>query len=430
MLLKIFASGAFLYIPVMRFSRVFVFLLCSFITGFSQPADSLSAEMSVCEFDKALVNAFIQNDLSGDQSSAVLDLVSKAVSIKHETCGISSQAEELSSWVSNLFNRTKSDVMVNGYDVAYTKYVHLIGQEENGRTFTDEENAVYNIALDYEIAKYDAHFANVKRHMLKNGKKEYLLDEFLVTKSAVKAGRTVLEEMNVWYGSWAKLWLMSEGASKDKSYYEDNYGWLRRAVVNFKKVYPNSKYGDALEGMLNQELLEFLVSHEEKESLEHEEKEEALFAMSFGAMVGRSLLSDNMKPADENVSIGVPVFRVQFNHVVLQLQGDMYVGDGGYGAMGVNGLLGYNKTWGTVGVDLMAGFGFDQFFMGEDTVTCKLLMGAVQAFKRILFSSHGALTPRIQWSIKGMTFRRRKAFVNQFYAGLTLDFLAPLSEMK
>ena len=213
----------------MSFARTLTVLLFMFCTGFAE-----TTENDVCNFDDSLAILLIRSVQSHTSHSEVLDyILQDSLSVNHEACKDEYKVQAISAKVTRLFNTSKTAKNVKVYDIAYTKYEHFSGKEENGKTFSDEDNAAYNIVLDYIIAKYDKHFANVKRNMLSealsgkksiygfNSKLDALLDELQTSKISMIEGISSSELRSQWESSWAGLWITD--VPPLKKYNENNY---------------------------------------------------------------------------------------------------------------------------------------------------------------------------------------------------------------
>ena len=403
-----------------------------------------AAELDICAFDEQLVDALTESIQSHSGYAKVLDFIQQdSLPPNNAVCPDEEKSQDISKKVTALFRTSNTARNVAEYDVAYTKYAHFTGSEEDGKTFTDEDNAAYNIVLDYIIAKYDKRFANVKYSMISaamNGdmnkygyasKIDALFEDLEISKSSMIEGKPASEIKKERENSWAGLWI-TENLSKEQN--ASKYSWLQRPIQNFAKKYPESPYTATFSFMSDEKLIQDLAQTEEKEEIQTYKKDNRRVGFGLGVMVGKTLLGSNMEPMKEKVSVSVPNFRLQIIHVVAQLQGDMYLG-GGTSAMGLEGLFGYSLEYKSFGADFLVGYGFDQFFMGEDTTTSRALLAGIQGFKHFYFGAVGAFTPKLQWTLKTLEFdspitkRKRRVYINQFYFGIALDFLIPLSEI-
>lgn len=420
--------------------RVLAFVLCIFSIGLAQPA-----EIDVCDFDDSLAILLIRSVQSHTSHSEVLDyILQDSLSVNHEICKDEYKVQAISAKVTSLYNTSKTAKNVKAYDIAYTKYEHFSGNEEDGKTFSDEDNAAFNIVLDYIIAKYDKHFANVKRNMLSkalSGKKsiygfksklDALLDELQVSKISMVEGVPSAELQSQWEHSWAGLWITDVPSLK--KYNENNYEWLQTPSRNFITKYPESPYMPVLRALFNDTLMQELVNNEEKQEIQLYKEDNRHLAFGLGFLVGKPLLGDGLEAEKATYSAAIPQGRLQIHHFVAQVQCDMYF-NGKMSAVGLNGHLGYNLEFGDYGLDLLTGIGIEQFLEDKDSTVYKAYSFGFQGYKRIFFSGFGSVAPRIQWTLKTFKYKspetgcRRRVYINQFYIGATLDIVVPFSEI-
>ncbi len=424
----------------MSFARTLTVLLFMFCTGFAE-----TTENDVCDFDDSLVILLIRSVQSHTSHSEVLDyILQDSLSVNHEICKDEYKVQAISAKVTSLYNTSKTAKNVKAYDIAYTKYEHFSGKEEDGKTFSDEDNAVFNIVLDYIVAKYDKHFANVKRNMLSealSGKKsiygfksklDALLDELQVSKISLVEGVPSAELQSQWEHSWAGLWITD--VPPLKKYNENNYEWLQTPSRNFITKYPESPYTPVLRALFNDTLMQELVNNEEKQEIQLYKEDNRHLAFGLGFLVGKPLLGDGLEAEKATYSAAIPQGRLQIHHFVAQVQCDMYF-NGKMSAVGLNGHLGYNLEFGDYGLDLLTGIGIEQFLEDKDSTVYKAYSFGFQGYKRIFFSGFGSVAPRIQWTLKTFKYkspetgRRRRVYINQFYIGATLDIVVPFSEI-
>lgn len=424
----------------MSFARSLTVLLFLFCTGFAE-----TIENDVCDFDDSLAILLIRSVQSHTSHSEVLDyILQDSLSVNHEICKDEYKVQAISAKVTSLYNTSKTAKNVKVYDIAYTKYEHFSGNEEDGKTFSDEDNAVFNIVLDYIVAKYDKHFANVKRNMLSealSGKKsiygfksklDALLDELQVSKISMVEGVPSAELQSQWERSWAGLWITD--VPPIKKYNENNYEWLQTPSRNFITKYPESPYTPVLRALFNDTLMQELVNNEEKQEIQLYKEDNRHLALGLGFLVGKPLLGDGLEAEKATYSAAIPQGRLQIHHFVAQVQCDMYF-NGKMSAVGLNGHLGYNLEFGDYGLDLLTGIGIEQFLEDKDSTVYKAYSFGFQGYKRIFFSGFGSVAPRIQWTLKTFKYkspetgRRRRVYINQFYIGATLDIVVPFSEI-
>ncbi len=424
----------------MSFARTLTVLLFMFCTGFAE-----TTENDVCNFDDSLAILLIRSVQSHTSHSEVLDyILQDSLSVNHEACKDEYKVQAISAKVASLFNTSKTAKNVKVYDIAYTKYEHFSGKEENGKTLSDEDNAAYNIVLDYIIAKYDKHFANVKRNMLSealsgkksiygfNSKLDALLDELQTSKISMIEGISSSELRSQWESSWAGLWITD--VPPLKKYNENNYEWLQTPSMNFITKYPESPYTPVLRALFNDTLMQALANNEEKHEIQLYKEDNRHLAFGLGFLVGKPLLGDGLEAEKAKFSAAIPQGRLQILRFVAQVQCDMYFHDG-LTAVGLNGLLGYNLEFGDYGLDLLTGIGIEQFLEDKDSTVYKAYSFGLQGYKRIFFTGFGAIAPRVQWTLKTFKYkspetgRRRRVYINQFYIGATLDIVVPFSEI-
>ena len=181
------------------------FFFCMFCASYAQISDK-----EICDFDLQLVNALIECDQTQASHRKVLDLVKQnGTSISHDICEKENTYFKIFEGTLQLFTRSKS-FKDREWDIAYTRYAYIAGVEEESQTFSDEDNAAYNIILDYIIAKYGKQFANVKRHMLSAAEQgndpgygfsspiDALIEDLQAQKLSMTEGKPISETMEKW----------------------------------------------------------------------------------------------------------------------------------------------------------------------------------------------------------------------------------------
>ena len=120
-------------------------------------------EIDACEFDQYVLGMFNEIAVS-DNSSRHLELLDFIAEHGHKTnaeiCADKRQREKLIRIAYTLYDEKKGD---NEFKNVYPKYAFFAGQEEEGRIATNEDNAMYNLLLDYMIAKYDNQYEETRR---------------------------------------------------------------------------------------------------------------------------------------------------------------------------------------------------------------------------------------------------------------------------
>ena len=422
------------------FARTLFVLLFMFCLGFAE-----TTENDVCDFDDSLAVLLTRSVQSHTSHREVLDyILQNSLSVNHVECKDEYKVQAISAKVKGLFNTSKTAKNVKVDDIVYTKYEHFSGKEEDGKPLSDEDNAAFNIVLDYIIAKYDKHFANVKRNMLtvalsrKNSvygfdsKLDALIDELEISKISMIEG--VPSSAIRWQRerSWAGLWI--QDVPSLKKYNANNYEWLQTTSRNFITQYPESPYTPVLRALFNDTLMQELVNNEEKQEIQLYKEDNRHLAFGLGFLVGKPLLGDGLEAEKATYSAAIPQGRLQIYHFVAQVQCDMYYHNG-LKAVGLNGHLGYNLEFGDYGLDLLTGIGMEQFLEDKDSTVYKAYSFGLQGYKRFFFTGFGAIAPRIQWTLKTFKYkspetgRRRRVYINQFYIGATFEVVVPFSEI-
>ena len=111
---------------------------------------------------------FVRGDLS--EVPAILDYIKEnAPKIRNELCKDELMQSELTHLAGKLYWTERPGQ--SSVPVAYTRYMNFSGREVNGRTLTVEENAAYNLVMDYMISKYDMLYALAKKTSLQKNSK-------------------------------------------------------------------------------------------------------------------------------------------------------------------------------------------------------------------------------------------------------------------
>jgi hypothetical protein len=394
----------------------------------------LAQEVNVCSFDSALMVHFVRGNLS--EVPAILDYIKEnAPKVRNEICKDESMQSKLTHLAGSLYRTERPGY--SSVPVAYTKYKNFSGQEVNGRILTAEENAVYNLVMDYMISKYDMLYALAKKTSLqKNSKlKTGAFVEYMITyrlkpdnlgsaaKELVKTPTGIAVDAAT---SWATLWIQKENPYEHDSYYDFDYSWLLIARDNFFKRYPNSPYRTALQTLINQDIVTELYEAD---------KNSGVLGLSIGVSVGKSLMTSGLETVDEYFTLSVPNARIQVFRFVFQLQVDLMIASG-ISAVGLDAMVGPTFEFDEYGFDILAGLGFDEFFVGQDTIMNLAFMGGIQAMRRFPLGSMANITPKLQWILKTVNFddpvknRKRRAFINQLGIGITFEARQPLSRLN
>ena len=407
-----------------------VFFLGTVLWG----TQALAQDVNVCSFDLKLMTYFVRGDLS--EVPATLNFIrGYAPKIRNELCKDESVQKKLTHMAGSLYWTERP--RYSSVPVAYTRYMDFSDQEINGRILTAEDNAVYNLVMDYMISKYDMLYALAKKTSLQKNSKlktgafvEYMImyrlkpdDLKSAAKELVKTPTGIAIDAAT---SWATLWIQKENPYEHDSYYDFDYSWLLIARDNFFKRYPNTPYRTALQALIKQDIITELYEAD---------KNSGILGLSIGVSVGKSLMTSGLEAVDEYVTFSIPNLRVQVLRFAFQLQVDMMIADG-ISAAGLDAMIGPTFEFDEYGFDIMAGLGFDEFYVGQDSIMNLAFMGGVQAMRRFPLGNMANITPKLQWILKTVNFddpvknRKRRAFINQLGIGITFEARQPLSRLN
>ena len=416
----------------------FVLLLCvaSLTSLFAkEPNAGSSPDLDVCEFDFFLLDHFVQPKLA--EVPAVLDyLVENAPKVKNELCKDKPKQKGLTYKAGKLYstNREGSAAIPK----VSTRYFGFEGNEVDGHKLTVEDNAAYNLVLDYMVAKYDGFYALAKKTSLQTNSRlttggflEYML-EYRVTPGTVTgvATEVTLPPPAIAAdaaASWASLWIQKESPYERDSYYEFDYSWLLVARDNFLARYPNSRYRNALNALINEKIVAELYNADKKSGV---------LSLGVGLSVGKTIKSSSLDLINETFTFSLPNGRVQIYRFVFEIQADILVTDR-ISASGLDAMIGptfeFNDEY---AIDVLAGLGFEEIDADEDTTMSLAFMGGVQALRRLPLGDMAYIVPKLQWLVKTFKFddpiknRKRRAFMNQFSIGISFEGRQPLSRLN
>lgn len=404
-------------------------------SAFSLAFGATSPKLDVCEFDFFLLEHFVHPELS--KIPEVLDyLVENAPQVENELCKDKSKRKGLTYKAGQLYEtHREGDAAI---PKVYTRYFGFEGNEVNGRKLTAEDNAAYNLVLDYLVAKYDMWYALGKKTALQTDSKlttggflEYML-KYRVTPSSVagaasEAAMTLSGIAADAAASWAALWIQKESPYERDSYYEFDYSWLLVARDNFLARYPNSRYRNALNALIDEKIVAELYNADKKSGV---------LSLGVGFSVGKTIKSSSLDAIDETFTFSLPNGRVQVYRFVFEIQADILVADR-ISASGLDVMIGPTFEFDDeYAVDVLAGLGFEEIDADEDTTMSLAFMGGVQALRRLPLGDMAYIVPRLQWLVKTFKFddpiknRKRRAFMNQFSIGISFEGRQPLSRLN
>ena len=130
---------------------IFIFLLILSTCGLICNAEEIDA----CVFDQYVMGML--NEIAVSDNSTrhleLLDFIAEhGQKASAEICTDKEQREKMNRIAYTLYDEKKGD---NEFNNVYPKYAFFTGKEEDDRIATNEDNAMYNLLLDYIIAKYD-----------------------------------------------------------------------------------------------------------------------------------------------------------------------------------------------------------------------------------------------------------------------------------
>lgn len=367
----------------------------------------------------------------------LLDYIAEAApNVSLHLCKDKSKQDLLTKKVRALFSKTQAEGEY--FPRVYTSYRTFYGREINGRVLSVEDNAFYNLLLDYFIAKYDMFYSYSKKTMLKKNSTlltgsiaEYMVRELIrkdvvtdVAKAAVKSPQAVASEIGA---AWAYLWVRNDNPYSHESYYDMDYEWLLFLRDQFLKAYPESHYRPALESMVTQDIAE---------ALHEADKKSPVLGLSIGLAAGKSFMSSAFDPVQESFTFSIPHARIQVYNVIVQIQVDAMISGKEISAAGFDGLLGYTFEYENYALDILGGIGFDEFYMEKDSVMTFAFMGGAQLLKRFPVGDLVNITPKIEWLVKGMKFddpvknRKKWGAINQLLLGISVEMRQPLNKVN
>lgn len=398
---------------------------------------SFSAEIDACTFDEYVLGMFNEIAVSRD-TTRHLELLDFVAEYGHkadpEICAIESRREKLVRIAYTLYDEKKGE---HEYNDVYTKYAFIANREINGRTITEEDNAMYNMLLDYMIAKYDSWFAYEKKEMLENAPlsttvfAELILNK-LISKNQIagfasKIGKPPSDAALDLMQSWAGLWFQNESPIGRHTKFDNDYTWILQARNNFLNKYPESRYKAAIETIMDDDVCNKLRDYD---------KNDGVFGFGVTLAFGKGLMTSAFDNVDETFSIGFPQGRLQIYHWVFQIQLDAIFNGSRNTQIAFDGLFGYAFEFGNYGIDVMGGLGYAQFLFESDSSDNLAYLGSIQFTKRLPAGDLLYISPKFQWLAKVIHFddpiddRKKWGMVNQFLIGFTFEARQPLSRLN
>ncbi len=408
-----------------------------FITLLILSACSLSnaEEIDACVFDQYVLGMLNENAVS-DSSTRHLELLDFIAEHGHkasaEICADKDKREKMIRIAYTLYDEKKG----NGeFKNVYPKYAFFAGKEEEGRMATNEDNAMYNLLLDYMIAKYDNQYAFQKKEMLKNypdgstvlasmiADKLFTADRLLSIATCMT--KTTAELAMDLFVSWTELWFQKESPLGRHEKFDYDYSWILNIRDNFLQKYPDSRYKAAIMAIMDDNV---------SSQFHQYDKDDRYFSFGFGFSLGKSIKSSSLKNVDEFLTSGFPEGRLQINRFVVQFQNDLFFAKNMSSSFDL--FLGYSFEFYDFRADLMGGIGLTSFCFDNDTTNSMSFFGSAQIMKKLPIGDMLYLSPKFQWIVKAARFddpfsnRKRWGVINHFLFGLIFEAQMPLSKLN
>ncbi len=409
----------------------FIFLLILSTCGLICYAEEIDA----CVFDQYVLGMLNENAVS-DSSRRHLELLDFIAEHGHkasaEICTDKEQREKMNRIAYTLYDEKKGD---NEFNNVYPKYAFFAGKEEDGRIATNEDNAMYNLLLDYMIAKYDNQYAFQKKEMLKkypDGSKilassiaQKLFTTERLMSIATSLAKSTSELAMDLATSWAELWFQNESPLGRHEKFDYDYSWILDIRDRFLQKYPNSRYKTAIMAIMDDNISKQFIQYD---------RDNGYFSFGFGFSLGKSLKSSSLKKVDETLTAGFPEGRLQFYNFVIQFQNDLFIAKNM--SPSFDFFLGYSFDFGKFRADVMGGIGLTSFSFEKDTSNNMSFFGSAQIMKKLPLGDILYLSPKFQWIVKGVHFddpfsnRKRWGVINHFLFGIIFEAHVPLSKLN
>ena len=392
-------------------------------------------KIDACVFDQYVLGMLNENAVS-DSSRRHLELLDFIAEHGHkasaEICTDKEQREKMNRIAYTLYDEKKGD---NEFNNVYPKYAFFAGKEEEGRIATNEDNAMYNLLLDYMIAKYDNQYAFQKKEMLKKypdgskilassiAQKLFTTERLMsIATSLAKSAAEVAWDLS---SSWAELWFQNESPLGRHEKFDYDYSWILDIRDRFLQKYPNSRYKTAIMAIMDNNISKQFIQYD---------RDNGYFSFGFGFSLGKSIKSSSLKKVDETLTAGFPEGRLQIRNFVIQFQNDLFIAKNM--SPSFDFFLGYSFDFGKFRADVMGGIGLTSFSFEKDTSNNMSFFGSTQIMKKLPLGDILYLSPKFQWVVKGVRFddpfsnRKRWGFINHFLFGLIFEAQLPLSKLN
>lgn len=392
-------------------------------------------KIDACVFDQYVLGMLNENAVS-DSSTRHLELLDfiaeQGQKASAEICADKDQREKMIRIAYTLYDEKKGNGEFNN---VYPKYAFFAGKEEEGRIATNEDNAMYNLLLDYMIAKYDNQYAFQKKEMLKNNpdgssilasriaQKLFTADRLMsIATSLTKSTAELATDL---FTSWTGLWFQDQSPLGRHEKFDYDYSWVMNVRDNFLQKYPDSRYKAAIMAIMDDNISSQMTQYD---------RDDGYFSFGFGFSLGKSIKSSSLKKVDETLTAGFPEGRLQIRNFVIQFQNDLFIAKNM--SPSFDFFLGYSFDFGKFRADVMGGIGLTSFSFEKDTSNNMSFFGSAQIMKKLPLGDILYLSPKFQWIVKGVHFddpfsnRKHWGVINHFLFGIIFEAHVPLSKLN
>lgn len=389
--------------------------------------------MDVCSFDRKLVDSYVAiNDGKSEAAIELLQFLKDVPEVFDTTECNASQRKMLRDEMEPLFMYTRygeDHVMV-----LRPKNLSLDVQ----RQLSEDEFATLNLFRMYVASKYVWMYVLDKNTIMKKRSDTeniiYLLSElsdvdFMTLLSVAKNGAVGISAEIA--SSWAYLWIRKDNPFVHMESLDLNYNWLIQEKEIFVRAFPDSKYVNLANSLIN-------------ESFAEKNREHFLNARiirySGSLMFGRTFENSLIGSVPEEVTTSLPI-RLQVNKLVFMLEFDITIGDNRATQGGGDFMIGRAVVDNDMfGMDLLGGVGFVSVGYGDpqneeedskEALAFSAIVGA-QVMKRFPVADILDIVPKIQWMMKVFYFdnpvsgKNGMGMMNLIYAGIGFEWRMPI----
>lgn len=192
--------------------------------------------------------------------------------------------------------------------------------------------------------------------------------------------------------------------------------WILDDVRTYSQLFPESPFVDFFETLIDQDFVD--------EIYEKTMSRDVNMRFGIALLGGYALRSSAFDDFDAPITGSFVSGRFQYKRVLGLLQLDVLLGgdDSGVGLDLYTGFVALNRR--TFTIDLMAGAGFMEYHVGNDTTFTFYPTVGIQADKYFMSNDLTGIFIRAQWLFKPMNYenpalnRKRRGYVNEFHIGV------------